>query len=106
MLKGRFPALKCLSPAENMKETYRDVASLMIIHNICIDLGDHPEDILEYAPTDPSVEEPQVEVELANYGGNVEDDVEIDVPAGETDTALKNLGYALREQLLNELFPK
>ena len=104
MLKGHFPALKGLSPAKNMKDTYRDVAAMMVIHNICVDLADHPEK--EYSPTDPSVEEPQAEVELAEHGGNIGDDVEINVPAGETDTALKNLGYALRERLLDELYPK
>ncbi|KAK2466621.1 hypothetical protein APHAL10511_000879 [Amanita phalloides] len=102
MLKGRFPALKALSPAENIQETYRDVAALLVIHNICIDLGDHPESVLNYAP---AVEEPQDEGEFAGYGGNIGDDVEVNVPDGETDAALKRAGFALREQLLDELYP-
>ncbi|EKM50525.1 uncharacterized protein PHACADRAFT_56726, partial [Phanerochaete carnosa HHB-10118-sp] len=45
MLKGRFPALKVLSTPNNIDDVYRIVKSLMALHNICIDLGDHPEDI-------------------------------------------------------------
>jgi hypothetical protein len=105
MLKGRFPALKALSPAENIQETYRDVAALIIIHNICLDLGDHPENILDYIPADASAEEPQTQGALAMHGGNVGDE-EVNVPEGETDATLKKAGYALREQLLDELFPR
>ena len=82
------------------------MAALLVIHNICIDLEDHPENILDYTPADPAVEEPQAQGELTGYGGNVGEDAEINVPAGETDTALKNLGFRLRETLLDELFPK
>ncbi|KAK2464095.1 hypothetical protein APHAL10511_003882 [Amanita phalloides] len=102
MLKGRFSALKALSPATHIQNTYKDVAALMVIHNICIDLGDKPEGIWDYAPADY---EQQVEGGLADYGGDVGDDEEVNVPAGGTDAALRKDGLALREQLLNELYP-
>jgi hypothetical protein len=57
MLKGHFPALKDMGVGQDMHTIYKVVEALLVIHNLCIDLNDHPEDILAYDPTDDTTEE-------------------------------------------------
>ncbi|KAF8578402.1 hypothetical protein K439DRAFT_1300408, partial [Ramaria rubella] len=53
LLKGRFPALKAMGSANNIQEVYKAVEALMVVHNLCIDMDNHPEDILDFNPDDP-----------------------------------------------------
>lgn len=105
LLKGRFPSLKEFGRHDDMAEAYKAIEALMILHNICIDFGDKPEDIWDFDATD----------EWTDDGGSeMEDPDEVDepdalpapnVPARETETWLKNAGRAKRMALLNMLFP-
>ncbi|EKM49237.1 uncharacterized protein PHACADRAFT_107190, partial [Phanerochaete carnosa HHB-10118-sp] len=107
MLKGCFPALKVLSTPNNIDDVYRIVKSLMALHNICIDLGDHPEDIYGYDPSDdPDVANgnADIDVDLSQYGG-VTGDEPADIPVLKTEAALQTAGYEMRLHLLNALCP-
>ncbi|KAG8692171.1 hypothetical protein FRC08_009967 [Ceratobasidium sp. 394] len=42
-LKGRFPALKRLGAARDMKDIYRAIQAMMVLHNMCYQLGDAPD---------------------------------------------------------------
>ncbi|KAG8731020.1 hypothetical protein FRC10_002106, partial [Ceratobasidium sp. 414] len=42
-LKARFPALVRLGPTEDMRDLYRAIEAMMILHNICFDLHDQPD---------------------------------------------------------------
>lgn len=87
-----------------MAEAYKALEALMILHNICIDFGDKPEDIWDFDATD----------EWTDDGGSeMEDPDEVDepdllpapnVPARKTEIWLKNAGRAKRMALLNMLF--
>jgi hypothetical protein len=41
-LKARFPALKRLGAVRDMKNIYRAIEAMMIVHNMCHELGDAP----------------------------------------------------------------
>jgi hypothetical protein len=36
----------------NIQEIYQVVEALMAMHNLCIDMNDHSEDIMDFDPTD------------------------------------------------------
>jgi hypothetical protein len=42
-LKSRFPALKKLGAVRDMDDIYRAIAAMMIVHNMCYELGDAPD---------------------------------------------------------------
>ncbi|KAF8836147.1 hypothetical protein BDN67DRAFT_911697, partial [Paxillus ammoniavirescens] len=109
LLKGRFPALKDLPPEIDIQNTYRLVHALMVMHNICIDLEDHPEDIPEIifgddSRTLPKDAEGDEDADLSNYGAPVIDGP-IDIPAWESDEWLRREGQKRREQILNDIYP-
>jgi hypothetical protein len=87
LLKGRFPALKDLPPENNIQNTYRLVHALMVMHNLCIDLEDHPEDIPDFVfdnnPVFPD-DDPDEDPDLSNHGAPVINDP-IDIPVWESD---------------------
>ena len=47
MLKGRFRSLKEMGPHADIQEMYKAIEVLLILHNMCIDYGDKPEDSWE-----------------------------------------------------------
>lgn len=56
MLKGRFPALRCM-PGYDLNAVCSAIETLMVIHNILIELHDDPEDIDGYNGVDDLVGE-------------------------------------------------
>jgi hypothetical protein len=82
---------------------YKAIEALIVLHNICINWGDHPEDTWACDPQDDS------------QSGNLEDDVDpvgdeimgrdADVPGHETAEWLKTQGRMKRQIIMDELFP-
>lgn len=92
----------------DMQEVYKAVEALMVIHNLAIDLDDHPEEIWDYDSTDESsIAGPDNEDAdnwvLQEFGHAIVE--RLSVPGRETDTWLRTKGYAMRIQLLNKLCP-
>lgn len=52
LLKGRFLSLKEMGTHHDIQETYKVIEALMVIHNMCIDHGDRPEQIHDFDPHD------------------------------------------------------
>ena len=103
MLKGRFPALKELGTPDDIEDAYRTVESLMTLHNLCIDLGDHPEDICDFDPHDDTSDDvAEVDVDVPHYGGATVGEP-ANIPPAETDAALRAAGYQMRFELLDRL---
>ncbi|KAI0039147.1 hypothetical protein FA95DRAFT_1504574, partial [Auriscalpium vulgare] len=91
-LKGRFPILRNM-PGRNLKEVYRTIEALMIIHNILEAFGD-----------DPSM--------LKHYNGA--EDADVDAVRGEADARvvlemdgddMYRAGLLRRKQLLDLIVP-
>ncbi|KAG2066576.1 hypothetical protein BDR04DRAFT_970675, partial [Suillus decipiens] len=53
MLKGRFPSLRDLPPEQDIHDTYCTVEALLVLHNLCIDLGHCQELIPFFDSRDP-----------------------------------------------------
>lgn len=107
ILKGRFPALEDLGTTENIQDVYQTVQALFVLHNVCIDLQDWPEE----APLFPAFEpEPDDDKDgdllgdLGEYGGPAVD-AQVEVPGWETDEWLKEEGLRRHEVILDDLFP-
>lgn len=81
----------------------------MVIHNICIDVGDMPVDFLEADWDDESINrdnDPNIEdIEATGYGGILLGEDAGQVPAYETDDWQKEEGRRKREMILDQLFP-
>jgi hypothetical protein len=102
MLKGRFGSLKEMGAHADIQEMYKAIEALLILHNMCIEYGDKPEDIWGYDPKgDFDDEEGEY---LENGDGMILDDGE-GIPARETDAWLKRQGQAKRMIIFNDLFP-
>jgi hypothetical protein len=104
MLKGRFPSLKEMGEHKDIQDMYKAIEAMMVLHNICIDWGDQPEQIWGYDPIDHWGDEDERDP--------VDDDVgceDIDgdpqVPAHETEQWLREIGRQKRQIVLDELFP-
>lgn len=104
LLKGQFPSLKLFGTTHDIKDTYRAVEALMVVHNLCIDLGDEPEDIPHFDPSDLDM---QREVVAGRFGEADAEDVPLaDLePVFGTDEELREAGYQMREEIFNSLFP-
>jgi hypothetical protein len=106
ILKGRFLSLKVVGPHDNVQEIYRVIEALMVLHNVCIEHNDKPEDICDFALClDPEPEDGvDADEDLGNFGcDDITEDAQI--PGYETDSWLKIQGYRKRKALLDELFP-
>ena len=47
-IKGHFPSLKAAGKHQDMKELYKAIEVLLVLHNICLDCRDRPEDIPDF----------------------------------------------------------
>ena len=52
MIKGCFLSLKEMGTHRNIQDMYKAIEAMMILHNICIDWNDSPEEIWDYDPAD------------------------------------------------------
>ena len=91
LLKGRFLSLKEMGPHADEHEMYKAINALFVVHNLCIDLGDIPEDFIAEGLAE---DQPDDDVDLPDYGGELvilpEDNGHI--PAYETDDWHKEAG--------------
>lgn len=108
-LKGRFPILK-LMPGRHMPRVFHVIEALMILHNILLDLGDSPEDIDDFNPSDADADE--VLEELLRRNGRALSNRTQNQPAnagptqsipGENAQTLRRGGHALREGIMQSL---
>jgi hypothetical protein len=91
-----------------MLDIYKAIEALIVLHNICIDWGDKPEDIWDFDPQDGFCGEDDSEDEELEIGGEVivgNAPGNADVPAHETDRWLRTQGRRKRQIILDELFP-
>jgi hypothetical protein len=86
----------------DIQEMYKAIEALLILHNMCIEYGDKPEDIRGYDPKGDFDDEEGEDLE--NGDGMILDDGE-GIPARETDAWLKRQGRAKRMIIFNDLFP-
>ena len=101
VLKARFPSLKEMGPHRNIQDMYKAIEALMIIHNICFDWGDKPEDTWDIEGADDrSDDEEDDGMESSIING------EADVPAHETERWLLEQGREKWLILMNELIPE
>lgn len=101
LLKGRFRSLKEMGPHADIQEMYKAIEALLILHNMCIDYGDKPDDDWEIdLDEERSVEhEEDPDAMIIENGENI--------PARETNNAwLKRQGRAKRMIIFNDLFPE
>ncbi|KAL1943466.1 hypothetical protein VTO73DRAFT_4541 [Trametes versicolor] len=68
-LKGRFPGLKALGTHHDINDCYKAIVALLVLHNICLDLNDQPEDIFDFDARDtpPGVPEEEEEEQREGY---------------------------------------
>jgi hypothetical protein len=101
LLKARFTSLKEMGKHEDIQDEFKEIEAMMIIHNICIDWKDRPDDIWDWDPTDDWSDEEEVDADigLEVIGGKAH------VPAHETNAWLKDMGRQKRRVVLDELFP-
>lgn len=106
-LKGRFPSLKDMGSHENLEDLYDVIEALMILHNICIDWGDRPEDIWSFDPRDPPRDGEEMPEEQDGDLVSIYENVAggAGVPLYETEAWLKEEGYRKRWAIFTELFP-
>ena len=76
---------------------------MMIIHNICIDWVDKPEDIWDINKTDSWSDDEEEGDDDTDGNGIIEGEAE--VPLHETENWLLETGRQKRLILVNELFP-
>ena len=100
LLKGRFRSLKEMGPHADIQEMYKAIEALLILHNMCIDYGDKPDDDWEIdLDEERSVEhEEDPDAMIIENGENI--------PARETNAWLKRQGRAKRMIIFNDLFPE
>lgn len=107
ILKGRFLSLRVMGPHDDVQEIYRVTEALIILHNICLEHNDQPEDIYDYVLSLESESEDAVDADEEDSGNFGCEDItgKAQVPGHETDNWLKVQGYRKQMALLNELFP-
>lgn len=107
-LKGRFPSLKDLPPEQNIQDTYRLMQALFALQNLCIDLGDCPEQIPFFDPSNPDQDDSEEgaphDADDLHFDGAIPDG-RVELPAYETDEWLREAGRHRRLLIMNDLFP-
>lgn len=101
LFKSRFQSLRKFGRHEDIQQAYRVIQALMVVHNLCIDLEDHPMEMDDVGHIEE--EEGGWEDQLG-YGGSGLDEA-VQLPEGETEDALREEGWNKREEILNKLFP-
>lgn len=106
-LKGRFPSLKDMGPHDNLEDLYDVIEALMVLHNICIDWGDRPEEIWSFDPKDPPRDGEEMPEEVDGDTATIYENIPegSSIPHYETDAWLKEEGYRKRWAIFTELFP-
>jgi len=92
MLKGHFLSLKEMGKHKNIQDMYKAIEVMMILHNICIDWDDQPEQIWGYDPLD-------------HWGDNEEDLVDDNVGSEDIDGDVQVPAYEM-ERWLKVVLPR
>jgi hypothetical protein len=104
LLKGRFLSLKDFGRHNDVQDIYQVIQALMVVHNLCIDMGDHPYEFIAEGLADEVVD--GHDVDASGYGGVTIDEVEENrVPAYETDDWHKVEGNRKWKRFLDNIFP-
>lgn len=98
-LKGRFPSLRCMGSHEDVNDIYRAIEALMILHNMCLYHGDHPASIWNVVLQDEDLLRNGDGYEMTAIDGPPNN------PQGETDASLREAGYRMRMEILDQVFP-
>jgi hypothetical protein len=93
-LKSWFPALTKLGAVRDMADIYRAIEAMMIVHNMCFQLGDAPGGF-GAGPEEESESEPEVDLEVTQGDYN----------AAEGDLNVLGAGRAFRQQCVDILCP-
>ncbi|KAG9090217.1 hypothetical protein FS749_000734 [Ceratobasidium sp. UAMH 11750] len=96
-LKARFPALKKLGAVRNMRDIYRAIEAMMVVHNLCHQLGDSPNDF-------------RAQHDDGEYPGGLDDNLDDDDELGEIDernmgAGALNAGREFRRQCVDIICP-
>ena len=98
LLKGRLPGIAEMGDIRNVKNIHRYVHAAIVLHNICIDHGDHPEEslqngtILEHSRVFDDVTSSEAK-SYAQGPGNV------------SEAALRRAGLQKRDKYLARIVP-
>ncbi|PBK65329.1 hypothetical protein ARMSODRAFT_892022, partial [Armillaria solidipes] len=103
--KGRFPSLRCMGAHRDVQDIYRVVEALIVLHNMCLYYDDHPENIVNIVLRDTDLRTDHDDGDAEEGFGGETIDGEPNVPAHETATWLKEEGYRMRLNLLDEVCP-
>ncbi|KAG9073885.1 hypothetical protein FS749_014596 [Ceratobasidium sp. UAMH 11750] len=93
-LKARFPALTKLGAVRDMRDIYRAIEAMMVVHNICHDLGDVP-DFSRVQVNDGEEEESDEEANEEDQNYNLAID----------EQNLLRGGWALRQRCVDIICP-
>ncbi|TFK58517.1 hypothetical protein BDN72DRAFT_781995, partial [Pluteus cervinus] len=106
LLKGRFHSLKCLGNHTDIQDAHKAIQAMMIIHNLCIDWGDHPIDTSDVDMEDDTDNDEDENSNADGFGDVViNPEMEGVIPAFETDAWHRTKGQEKRMHMLNQLFP-
>jgi hypothetical protein len=98
-LKLRFRSLQLMGSHDNVDDVWRAIDAMLIFHNLCLRLDDHPRYLPGYTETAGTMEE-DLNAAVDNAVGGP-----VNIPLVETDARLREDGYALRDQLLDTVCP-
>lgn len=106
MLKGRFLSLKEMGKHSDIQDIYRAIEAMIVLHNICIDWGDKPEDSWSFSLRDDweSHEEDEEDEDVNNEVGGEIIEGEAEVPVYETERWLKEEGRRKRQAIFEYLY--
>ena len=82
-----------------MDDTYNAIHAMFVLHNICIDIGDTPEDLLLEEDGDRDVG-----IEIGDFNDEMLEEEENGLQ-WDNNEELKQAGYAKRLQLLDDIYP-
>ena len=103
-LKGRFPGLKAAGQHQDIEDLYKAIEALLVLHNICKDWRDRPEDIPDFDPRELDNGDDDEAEQDADEAAIIPPN-NANIPEYETDDWLKKKGYEKRTLLLDYLFP-
>jgi hypothetical protein len=98
-LKSRFPALRKLGAVRDINDTYRAIEAMMVVHNMCQNLGDRPHE------TSAEAEEEEEEEEEEDGDGDEDGDRDERRAVEEHHPTLLAAGRAFRLRCLDKICP-
>ena len=77
LFKARFPSLREMGPHKKIQDMYKAIKAMMIIHNICIDWVNKPEDIWDINNTDSWSDDEEEGDDDTDGNGIIEGEAEV-----------------------------